>query len=472
MSLRRKDRGDPVDATAKKEWSISSTPYPPTKHTHSIPKLISWKFIVGVIVSWLLVVHYFERTHVKNVISSCQWDKWEEWDQLAQPHRVMLIADPQIVDEYSYPTRPYVFQWLIKKIADNYLHRNYLFGQNILDPDTNIFLGDLFDGGREWEDDRWFDEYKRYRKIFPKKVGRRTYDGIPGNHDIGFHTVDRKVSERFSQYFGESNEFVELGNHSIIMFDTISLSNSDPEIAAESLQFMDTLNSKLNDKLPRILLVHVPFYRFPDKQTCGPLREKKNLPFPIQKGVQYQTVIEYEISQRILSSLHPDIIFAGDDHDYCDIQQPYTYNNQNKIAREIACKSAAMTSGIRYPAIQLLSLYNPYDPQASNEDVTRHTFETKMCYMPTPFYSMNAYFLTFLVLLAFVILKYLYPTTLHFYMKRITTIISNPTNSWYPNKYKHYLDFDTDRNVPAFLLHFAVVVATPIAILYIYTTKI
>lgn len=472
MSLRRKERADFSDPVDEKKDSNISSPYPAKSHSTILPKLISWKSLGWLLLTWLVVVHYFERTSVKHALQRCQWKHWEEWDELADPHRIMLIADPQIVDEHSYPTKPRIYQWWIRKIADNYLHRNYMFGQHILDPDTNIFLGDLFDGGREWEDDRWFDEYKRYRKIFPKKVGRRTYDSIPGNHDIGFHEVNKSVVDRFSQYFGDSNRYIELGNHSIIMLDTISLSNPDPKIATDSLNFLDSLNSKLNPTIPRILLTHVPFYRFPDKQTCGPLREKSNKPFPIQKGVQYQTVIEYEITQRIFSSLHPDIIFAGDDHDYCDIQQPYSYNNQNEIAREIAVKSVAMTSGIKFPAIQLLSLYNPYNPQAINEDDTRTTFETTMCYMPTPVYSIISYFLTFVILVMFFTFKYLYPKTLHYYLKRITRTLSNPTDSWYPNKYKHYLEFDTQRNFPAFLIHFAVSFITPIIVLCIYISSI
>ena len=39
---------------------------------------------------------------------------------------------------------------------------------SVLAPDTTIFLGDLFDGGRYWDDKQWIDEYKRFTKIFPK----------------------------------------------------------------------------------------------------------------------------------------------------------------------------------------------------------------------------------------------------------------------------------------------------------------
>lgn len=469
MINRRRDKAVGHHTNLPGLHPVSTTPYPEKSLPNTTSFTVNWPFIKGLVVTWLVLVHYFERSHVKHTIKACRWNKWEQWDHDNPPHRVVLIADPQIVDEYSYPDKPWAVQWLMRTFADNYLHRNYMFASHLLDPDTTFFLGDLFDGGREWDDRRWFKEYKRYKRLFPSKVGRRTYDSIPGNHDIGFHTVHRNVSERFSQYFGNLNDYVEIGNHSIVMLDTISMSNSDPDIAAESVEFLEQINSKLNPQFPRVLLVHVPFYRFPDTQVCGPLREKKDKPFPLQRGNQYQTVIEYEISQRVLSVVHPDLIFAGDDHDYCDIQQPYTYDNENKIAREIAVKSAAMSSGIKYPAIQLLSLNNPTD---SPSLVQQETFQTHMCYMPTPMLSIGVYFVVVLALLAFVVLRYLYPRKLYIYMKRVTQVISNPTNGWARNKFQHHLDFDTERNVASFTLHLLIVFIIPIFILYLYITNV
>lgn len=82
-----------------------------------------------------------------------------------------------------------------------------------LQPDSTLFLGDLFDGGREWSarrykspeeryrqygQDFWLDEYKRFQEIFvetwyeaglsntPNDGGRRLITSLPGNHDLGF----------------------------------------------------------------------------------------------------------------------------------------------------------------------------------------------------------------------------------------------------------------------------------------------
>lgn len=252
------------------------------------------------------------------------------------------------------------------------------------------FLGDLFDGGREWENKMWYEEYLRFNRIFPKKINRRTINSIPGNHDIGFESISPDVVNRFRTFFGETNDYIVIGNHSIVMLDTISLSHPNPKIHSAPTEFLETINEKLNPQLPRILLLHVPLYRFTETQVCGPLREKSG-PFPVQKGKQYQTVIEYEISQRILRTIHPEIAFAGDDHDYCDITQPY---DNGISAREVTAKSAAMTGGIKHPAFQLLSL--------NTNDNETETYKTEICYMPNAYHGVYTY-LAFLVISSIVL---------------------------------------------------------------------
>lgn len=386
---------------------------------------IKWRLILLLVAIWTVVIHYHERVHVYNTIRKCQWRGWEDWPAGSPPHRAALVADPQIVDDYSYSSGRFV-TYFIKKISDNYLYRNNKYVQAYLDPDTTIFLGDLFDGGREWKNDMWFSEYKRFNQIYPKKVNRRTIESLPGNHDIGFDTINKEVVKRFSAFFGEPNDHIVIGNHSVILLDTISLSSLDPTINFEATEFIKEINSRLNPQFPRILLSHVPLYRMNDKQLCGPLRESDGL-FPVQKGKQYQTVIEFETSQSILEVIHPDIVFAGDDHDYCDIRQPYTSNGVERSAREITVKSAAMTAGIKYPAIQLLSLHNPYDPNPDQQG--KETFKTQMCYMPSPYYAIYSYVLLLIFTFAYLVIVFL-P---HINSLTLRTGIL-PLHAWSPKK--------------------------------------
>ncbi|RCK55932.1 Cell division control protein 1 [Candida viswanathii] len=346
----------------------------------------NWKLLPLVAVLWIGIVHLFERTIPSSVISKCLWNNWESWQSPEMSHRIVLIADPQIVDDYSYPKQSRVLNFFIKRLADNYLHRNYELVDSILDQNTTIFLGDLFDGGRYWDDDQWLEEFHRFNRVFPKKQNRKDIRSIPGNHDIGFQTIHPHVLKRFAKHYGPSNDYLVLGNHSFVLFDSISLSHPDEEINSLLEEFLSGLNDMITNDYPRVLLTHVPLYRFPDTQLCGPKREKSHRPFPLQRGDQYQTVIEYEISKRMLNTIRPVLIFAGDDHDYCDITQPY---DNGGVAREITVKSAAMTGGIKHPAFQLLSL--------NTNDEGSETFQTEMCYMPNAFHGVYAY-LAFLVI--------------------------------------------------------------------------
>lgn len=127
--------------------------------------------------------------------------------------------------------------------------------QQTLRPDSVIFLGDLFDGGREWAtrtssspeqrykrygDKFWIKEYDRFGKIFFQHFhdggsrstaspwGRNLIASLPGNHDLGFGTgVQEPVRGRFQAYFGEGNRVDVIGNHSFVSVNTVSLSAMD-----------------------------------------------------------------------------------------------------------------------------------------------------------------------------------------------------------------------------------------------------
>ncbi|CAK7901373.1 cell division control protein 1 [[Candida] anglica] len=351
---------------------------------------LHWKALLSILLFWIVLIHHFERSVPCSAMKSCQWNNWEKWGKHAKPHRIAIIADPQLVDAHTYPEKPWVFNHFITRISDNFLHRNYKFMQSYIDPDTTIFLGDLFDGGREWKDAEWVEEYKRFNRIFPQKPNRRSIRSIPGNHDIGFQEIDKKVRDRFSAFFGEPNDYIEIGNHSIVLVDTISLSHKDNAINADAKEFLRTIDLKLNPQMPRILFSHVPLYRDNQKQLCGPLREKGD-PFPLQAGKQYQTVLDHDVSQKVLAMIEPSVIFSGDDHDYCHIKHKYTFDGFEKEAEEISVKTASMTCGVKYPAIQLLSLHNPYEAGKRQTKDSPPSYKTKMCYMPSPYFALYSY---------------------------------------------------------------------------------
>src|ERR1700733_8612442 len=74
----------------------------------------------------------------------------DEQPKDATPHHLVFLADPQLIDPHSYPGRPWPLDKFTMLHTDNYLKRSYISLQKKLHPDTIFFLGDLFDGGREW----------------------------------------------------------------------------------------------------------------------------------------------------------------------------------------------------------------------------------------------------------------------------------------------------------------------------------
>ncbi|KAJ5520969.1 hypothetical protein N7463_001422 [Penicillium fimorum] len=208
----------------------------------------------AIILLWIFSIRWGERTVFEDSINKCLWDNWEEWPQGATPHHIAFIADPQLVDPHTYPGRPWPLSTLTVKYTDQYMRRSFSLIQDHLEPDSVLFLGDLFDGGREWatatssspeqrwkkyKDSFWKKEFARFSKIFVdpwvKLVnqpvdgrGRRMIASLPGNHDLGFgNGIQEPVRDRFESFFGNPNRVDVIGNHTFVSVDTPSLSAMD-----------------------------------------------------------------------------------------------------------------------------------------------------------------------------------------------------------------------------------------------------
>ncbi|RAL04570.1 putative manganese ion homeostasis (Fr) [Aspergillus ibericus CBS 121593] len=219
-------------------------------------RVVRYIFTVSnaLILFWICTLWWGERTVFQESVETCGWGNWEKWPQDATPHHVAFIADPQLVDPHTYPGRPWPLSTLTVKFTDQYLRRSFSSIQNELGPDSVLFLGDLFDGGREWatasssspekrykkyNDRFWKKEFHRFVKIFVDtwnegdehtrdSIGRRMLTGLPGNHDLGFGSgVQVPVRDRFRSFFGKSNRVDVIGNHTIVSVDTVSLSAMD-----------------------------------------------------------------------------------------------------------------------------------------------------------------------------------------------------------------------------------------------------
>ncbi|EON64236.1 hypothetical protein W97_03467 [Coniosporium apollinis CBS 100218] len=247
------------------------------------PRGWSWKRVLTLVnflsLFWVFALYRGERTIFRKAIDACDWDTWENWPQDAVPHHLVFIADPQLVDPHTYPGRPWPLSTLTVSYTDQYLRRAFSKITKDLYPDTVIFLGDLFDGGREWStpssaspekqykkygDRFWQREYTRFGSIFfdqwnnarhatrAGQDGRKMMAGLPGNHDLGFATgIQKPVRNRFNAYFGDGNRIDVIANHTFVSVDSVSLSAQgleDGNIGDISRPVVDFLNSAHAEK--------------------------------------------------------------------------------------------------------------------------------------------------------------------------------------------------------------------------------
>nr|CAG8469908.1 10128_t:CDS:2 [Entrophospora candida] len=301
---------------------------------------------------WMIALLLGEILIFSFSMKKCSWPEATEWDtSIATPFHVALIADPQIIDDYSYG-RTGILQKISEIYPDMYMRKNWINLQTIFDPDAIIFMGDLMDGGRELDDNKWESELHRFQHLFfPRKPTKTPIYYMAGNHDIGFG--DKIVDEaynRFRKFFGRVNYMVNLGNHLIAVIDTIALSGSNEASKQEAMSLIETIaeGNSSNLNLPKILLTHVPLYR-PRDTDCGPLRQKNNY-INQGRGYQYQNLVRKNITDLLLDKIKPSVVFSGDDHDYCEIK--------HEEAGEI---TEVSINSFRF---LLLSLYNP--PKADN----------------------------------------------------------------------------------------------------------
>ncbi|KAK6456014.1 protein that affects bud emergence, intrachromosomal recombination, and nuclear division [Scheffersomyces xylosifermentans] len=382
-----------------------------------MPKLRSIHHLsLLIVLAWILTFLIHERVVPYYTVSRCSWptmsssvksakqiqqddkddallktDQDQDERSSHQVTNILLIADPQLIDNHTYPGRNELLLQLSKHTVDTYLKRNYNNLITQLRPDYVFFLGDYLDNARDSSRKYYKKELKRFDNIFYNKLTEATYTrgtnwfvNVPGNHDIGLgDMVNLKARKRFNKYFGQTNTVTTINNVDFISIDALSLSASDKSINEDVTTFIDkNFGETIVKTKPRVLLSHIPLYRDPSL-SCGPLRESSVFDV-MGAGYQYKSTIEESISDDLLTKIKPDLIFSGDDHDYCDII------HESTNSREITVKSISMAMGIKYPAVQMLSFTNS-DNEDDYQVNNQFKFETKICYTQIPYVNVANY---------------------------------------------------------------------------------
>ncbi|KAF9156529.1 hypothetical protein BG015_004439 [Linnemannia schmuckeri] len=191
---------------------------------------------------------------------------------------------------------------------------------------------------------------------------------VAGNHDVGFgDTLVRRAMKRYKGDFGSVNYEIKVGNHSIVVLDTLSLSSNITSIREESRDFLARMEQEIL-KEPRILFTHVPLFR-PETTSCGEAREAQQLILD-RNGEQYQNMVNASLSQEILRKIQPDIVFSGDDHDWCEMG----HSLDGRLTPEVTLPTFSFAQGITQPGFVVLSLYNPQHVLRNARSLTQEVY--------------------------------------------------------------------------------------------------
>lgn len=239
--------------------------------------------------------------------------EWPLIDAKNDSH-VLVVSDPQLIDRNCYSVFVTSRAW----ISDLFMSRAFSKLMRHSKPDSVVFLGDLLDGGREWEDVEYNIEMNRFHWIFGHKKSGNDRIFHPGNHDIGIgNTLVVKAAERFkATYDTELNLTRTIQNVTFVSINSLGLVEIDQNpLGNETVEFIEKFQSPSNNTI--ILLSHIPLYR-PDNTYCGPLRSlfaRKTI--NQYRGHQYQNLLAQSTSEWLIEKLKPSLILSGDDHDIC-----------------------------------------------------------------------------------------------------------------------------------------------------------
>ncbi|KZV62594.1 Metallo-dependent phosphatase [Peniophora sp. CONT] len=322
---------------------------------------------------WVLIVLWLELGSYYWSTLDCRWPD-EKLDGTVPTH-VLLVADPQVLDENSYPDRGPALMALSQFIVDLQLRKAWHTALATR-PDAVVFLGDMLDNGRAERGNKEYRQYvEKFNRMFADTRGKklpRYY--IPGNHDVwlgGDDPLSKLARTRYQTYFGPLNSHASLGGHTLLFIDAPYLVEEDaaqrragvdgdishwlPEALQELHATMKMASRSGEQPDPVVLFSHIPLWRTTGTD-CGPDRERGTL--KEGRGFGYENTLSPTISRMLLDTFKPVAIFSGDDHDYCEITHSATASGDStgKSVTEISVKSLSMAMGIQRPGFSLLSL--------------------------------------------------------------------------------------------------------------------
>ncbi|RIA96101.1 hypothetical protein C1645_420212 [Glomus cerebriforme] len=256
----------------------------------------------------------------------CGWN-WRDAEA-----RILFLADPQIEGDakiYRQGKRGEIDVWgndiYLRHIYTSFVSPYSLFTRK---PTHTIVLGDLFSS--QWIREEEFNKrVERYKWIFgdPRREYNHKFINLTGNHDIGYNwDIDQYRINRWKREFGHVNflDWIpssdEKKGHRMSVINSMNVDGpaSDEISRSETWSLLNILAEEReqdNYRTPLIFLTHIPIYKKEGICVDGPMTIYDNT----GSFIKEQNHLLQNSSEFILTRLRPKFIFAGHDHEGCDV---------------------------------------------------------------------------------------------------------------------------------------------------------
>ncbi|KAG9296874.1 hypothetical protein G9A89_006829 [Geosiphon pyriformis] len=292
----------------------------------------------------------------------CQW-KWPDSDA-----RILLLADPQIEGDAK------IFRQGIRGEIDlfgndlyfRHIYTSFVSRYSFFKPSPThvILLGDLF-SSQLVTDQEFEKRVNRFKWIFgdPNSEYAHKLVNITGNHDIGYNfDMTRHRVDRWQRVFGPTNfvewildqDYIHLSEdnitheeergHQLVIINAQNIDGPamDEDLRAETWDFLDWIaDERKEDYLsPFILVSHIPIYKPEGLCVDGPMTIYN------QSYIEEQNHLSLNASEFILTRLRPRFIFAGHDHEGCDVTHVVRVINEEtgKVEQEFVVREVTVRS--------------------------------------------------------------------------------------------------------------------------------
>lgn len=247
--------------------------------------------------------------------------------------RVLVVADPQLVDRYAYPELPDWAHWWLALLCDVQLRRSLRAARARAQPAAVVVLGDLLWGPTFMRPEEWASSSQRLARVFGP-LGQRPGIAVPtlaimGNHDSGMYlcALQSMMMQRWIDTVGPPHWTLTLSNLTLVGLSNPLLQDNCPGSAAvrdETEQWLRALGAEYALPRPgaprRVLLTHIPlFCRARYDGTCGGPMRRRDFRLRMGSGVGYENVLNPVDTSLVLDTVRPHRVLSGDAHDLCQV---------------------------------------------------------------------------------------------------------------------------------------------------------